>query len=158
MRIVVCGIGNVERGDDAFGPFVVAHLHEGERLRKIDCGLYPENYLNEIVSLAPDMVLFLDTVRGPEKTSVLLKNDEILGQSSLSISTHNLPFAALYGFLRGSGVREICFAGVPVRSYEVFSVPVRTVAERLVTLLNDVDKINSFDIMEIYEALSERLR
>ncbi|MBE0431960.1 hydrogenase maturation protease [candidate division WOR-3 bacterium] len=158
MRVVVCGIGNVERGDDMFGPFVVARLNEGERLKKIDCGLYPENYLNEIVSLAPDMVIFLDTVRGPDKTSVLLKNDEILGRSFLSVSTHNLSLAALYGFLKGSGVKEVCFVGVPVRSYAEFSPPVRTVAERLITLLNDIDKMNDFDIIKIYEALSEQLR
>jgi hydrogenase maturation protease len=158
MRIVVCGIGNVERGDDMFGPFVIAHVREGETLRKIDCGLYPENYLNEIVAHKPDTVVFLDAVRGPGNTSVLLKNDEILEQSSLSVSTHNLPFTALYEFLRGSGVNEIWFAGVPAYSYTELSPSVRAAAERIITLLNNIDKTGGIDIMRMYEALSERLR
>lgn len=155
MRIVVCGIGNVERGDDRFGPYIVAHLREGEMLKKIDCGLYPENYLNEIISLKPDTVIYLDTVRGAGKGAVLLTNDEILDRSSLSVSTHNLPFAALYSFLKGSGVDTICFLGVPAISYTEFSAPVRAVAERLIALLNEVDKTGDLDIISIYDVLSE---
>ena len=158
MRIVVCGIGNPERGDDMFGPFVVSRLHEGPRLKKIDCGMYPENYLHDIVALAPDLVIFFDTMRDPAQAAMVLKDDEILECSTLSVSTHNLPFAALYSFLKGHGVKGVCLVGVRPVSYAEFTPSVRAAAERLIAFLDDVDRARDFDIIGIYEALSERLR
>ena len=158
MRIVVCGIGNLERGDDAFGPFIIQRLHEGEVLRKVDCGLYPENYLNTIVSLSPDLVLFLDTIGQDEKSSVLLRNEEIVGRVPLSVSSHSLSLTAMYEFLKESGVKEVLFIGVPVQSYSQISAGVRAVADRLISALNNVDNVAEFDIMKMYDVLSEQLR
>jgi len=158
MRIVVCGVGNVERGDDAFGPSVIEHLYEGETLRKIDSGLFPENYLNKIVSLLPDLVIFLDTVGREEMRSVILRNEEIASRSALSVSTHNLSFTAMYEFLKDSGVKDVFFIGVPVLSYAHYSAGVRAIADRIVAVLNNIDNMRGFDIIEIYEVLSEQLR
>jgi len=158
MRIVVCGVGNVERGDDAFGPSVIEHLHEGETLRKIDCGLFPENYLNKIVSLLPDLVIFLDTIGREEMKSMILMNEEIAGRSALSVSTHNLSFTAIHEFLKNSGVKDVFFIGVPVHSYAHYSAGVRAIADRIVAILNNIDSMRGFDIIKMYELLSEQLR
>lgn len=158
MRAVVCGIGNAERGDDRFGPFIIERLKERPALKKIDCGSWPENHLNDIVSFSPDLVIFFDTVRVPGRSAVLLWNDEILNESTLSVSTHNLPFSAVYAFLKGNGVKDVLFAGVTARSYARFTDETRAVAEKLTAALNDIDKAGHFDIIGIYDALSERLR
>ncbi len=158
MRIVACGVGNIERGDDAFGPFIIEGLHEGDTLRKIDCGIHPENYLNVIVSLSPDIVLFFDTIRQCERESVLLRNEEIARKSPPSVSGHCLSLTAMYEFLKESGVKDILFLGVPVRSYSEISPEVRAVADRLISVLNKVDNMHGLDIMRMYEVLSEQLR
>lgn len=158
MRIVVCGVGNIERGDDAFGPSVIERSHEGKTLRKIDCGLFPENYLNKIVSLLPDLVIFLDTIGRGEKRNVILRNEEIAGRSAVSVSTHNLSFAAMYEFLRDGGVKDVFFIGVPVHSYAHYSAGVRAIADRIVTVLNNIDNMPGVDIMKMYDVLSEQLR
>lgn len=158
MRIVVCGIGNAERGDDAFGPFVIERLQEGEVLRKMDCGLYPENYLNRVISLLPDLVVFLDTISPAEKSCVLLRNEEIASRSPLSVSAHNLSLAAICEFLTNSGVKDVFFIGVPLQSYSQISVGVRAIADRVISVLNNIDKMHEFDIMRMYEVLSDQLR
>lgn len=157
MRIVVCGVGNKERGDDAFGPYVVERLRARQNLQKIDCGLYPENQLNKITSLSPDVVIFLDAIEGEEKP-VLLRNEEITEHCTLSLTTHALPFSAVYTFLRETGVPDVFFLGVPVVSFERFSKRVKDIGDRVVNVLNDVDKVQGFSIIKLYEALSEQLR
>jgi hydrogenase maturation protease len=158
MKVVVCGIGNTERGDDAFGPLVVERLREGETLRKIDCGLYPENYLNRMVTPLPDLVLFLDTIGPDEERCVLLRNEEIASRSPLSVSAHNLSLTAMYELLKESGVKDVLFIGVPVRSYSKISARVKVLADRIISALNNIDKTSGFDIIKMYAVLSEQLR
>ncbi len=158
MRIVVCGIGNAERGDDAFGPYIIAHLRETDVLKKYDCGLYPENYLNKLLAFSPDLVIFLDTISTDSPHCVLLKNEQILERSPVSVSTHSLSLAAMYEFLIEGGVKDVFFLGVPVYSYRSSTVEVQVIADRIVEVLNDIDKSHHLGIIEIYEALSEQIR
>lgn len=158
MRIVVCGIGNIGRGDDAFGPDVVARLNEDDVLRKLDCGLHPENYLNKVISYSPDLVIFLDTISGSSDAGILLRNDEISKLGPASVSTHSLSFAAMCEFLKESGVANIFFLAVPAHSYEHYTAAVKDKADRIVATLNDIDKSRTVCIIDIYEALSEQIR
>jgi hydrogenase maturation protease len=158
MRIVVCGIGNKERGDDAFGPYVVGCLREQKGLKKIDGGLYPENYLNKIVALAPDLVIFLDTITREEEQAIILMDDEIVRRSPVSVTTHSLSFGAMCEFMRASGVQHVLFLGVPALSYEQFSTETRELADRVISVLNNVDKTGDASIINIHEELSEQIR
>jgi len=158
MIIVACGVGCKDRGDDGFGPYVIEHLRDQKSIRKIDCGLYPENYLNKIIALAPDLVIFFDTVVSDRKRTVILRNEEIVERSPVSVTTHSLSFGAMYEFLHANGVNNIFLLGVPVLSYEVFSREIRDTADRVITILNNIDKHRDFSIINLYEALSEQIR
>ena len=158
MRIVVCGIGSAERGDDAFGHYVVEHLHESDLLKKFDCGLYPENYLNRIVSLSPDLVILVDTIEKETRDCVLLRSEQILRLSPVSVSTHSLSLGAMCEFMIDGGVKEIFLLGVPVFSYESFTPRVKDTADQILGVLNNIDSGRRICIMDIYEALSERIR
>jgi hydrogenase 3 maturation protease len=60
-RSVIVGVGNADRGDDAFGPAVIRLL--AGRLPPealVDAGPCPENYLGVIVQHHPGVVLILD--------------------------------------------------------------------------------------------------
>lgn len=158
MRIVVCGIGNAERGDDAFGPYIVERLQESKMLEKIDCGLHPENYLNRIVSSTPDVIIFLDTIDRKSPNCILLRNEEVSELSAVSVSTHSLSIGAMYEFLRGGGVQNVFFLGIPAISYETMTARVKDIADRVIGVLNNVDSSHRVGIIDIYEALSEQIR
>jgi hydrogenase 3 maturation protease len=61
-RVVVAGVGAVERGDDGFGPRLVQRLSALPNLYTIDCGDRPENYIGDIAQACPDTVLIADAV------------------------------------------------------------------------------------------------
>ena len=158
MRVVICGIGNKERGDDAFGPYIVEHVRESERIKKIDCGLHPENYVHKVIDWVPELVIFFDTIASGRPEPILLKDDEIFEMSPVSVSTHALSLGAMCELLRENGVASIFFFGVPAISYTHYSPQVKDAADRVISALNDIDKTERFSIMSLYEALSEQIR
>ena len=58
--IAVVGVGNALRGDDAFGPAVVAALEPCPGLRLFDVQAVPESFLVPIASCGASAVLFVD--------------------------------------------------------------------------------------------------
>jgi hydrogenase maturation protease len=158
VRVVICGIGNKERGDDAFGPYIIEHVRASEHIEKIDCGIQPENYVHKIIDPVPEVVIFFDTVASGQPKPVLLRDAEILEMSPISVSTHSLSLGAMYELLKDSGVTSVFFFGVPAVSYTNYSSQTKDVADRVISVLNDIDKTQDFSIMGFYEALSEQIR
>ncbi|MCK4252774.1 hydrogenase maturation protease [candidate division WOR-3 bacterium] len=158
MRILLCGMGNKERGDDGFGPYIVENIQETDNIKKIDCNIYPENYLNKIIALHPDLIIFLDTIKKQDLRVILLKNKEILQGSPISISTHNLPFSAIYQYLKENTNAHIWFLGVKPYSYERLSDKTITIANRIIDFLNSLDGQKKLSIIKTYETLTTTLR
>jgi hydrogenase maturation protease len=159
MKLLLCGMGNKERGDDGFGPYIVENVRETDNLKKIDCNLYPENYLNKIVSLNPDLIIFFDTVKKEGAKTFLLRNDEIVTNNPISVSTHNLPFSAIYQFLRENSKAEIFLLGVSVNSYQELSTETKNIADRICAVFKSIDKQKNLNIIvELYENISAAIR
>ena len=158
VRVTVCGIGSQARGDDGFGPYIIEHVRESERVRKINCGLYPENYVGKILDASPELVIFFDAVAKEQGKPVLLRDDEIADRSPVSVSTHNLSLGAICELLKENGVENIFFFGVPVLSYTQYSTAIKEIADRVISVINNIDKTKGFSIMSLYEALSEQIR
>ena len=158
VRILLCGIGNKDRGDDGFGPYIVENIQESDCLRKIDCTLFPENYLNKMVNENPDLIIFLDAVKRQGSQTVLLKDGEILKNNPISVSTHNLPFSAIYQFLKANTQAEIWFLGVKPSSFEKMSAATKTVANKIINALNSLDKQKNLNILKIHETLFTTLK
>jgi hydrogenase 3 maturation protease len=96
-RTVFCGVGNDLRGDDGVGLRVARDLSvQGldVGVSVIICGELPENYLQDIVDLDPECVVFLDAanVGEPPGTIMIIESREIDGHT---ISTHRLPLSFL---------------------------------------------------------------
>ncbi len=158
MKMLLCGIGNKDRGDDGFGAYILENIQESNYLRKIDCALYPENYLNKMVSENPDLIIFLDTIRRQGSQNILLRNGEILENNPISISTHNLPFSAIYEYLKANTRAKIWFLGICPISFEKMSETTKIVAHKIINALNFLDKQEKQDIIKIYETLSTTLK
>jgi hypothetical protein len=85
-------------------------------------------------------------------------NEEILERTPVSVTSHSRSFAEMYEILRAHGGSDLILFGVPVLSYEVLSKETRDTADRIIAILNKVDKHPGFGIINLYEALSEQIR
>jgi len=98
--IAVVGIGNALRGDDAFGPAVVAALEPCPALRLFDVQAVPESFLIPIVSSGCAGVLFVDAADlGAEPGRVALVPAEHLAE--VDISTHAISLALVAEAIQG---------------------------------------------------------
>jgi hydrogenase 3 maturation protease len=90
---VLVGVGNPLRGDDGFGPELIARIIGKTRCRALDGGEMPEEQGAAILECKPQRILFADAVAfgGRPGDLVLLTPDE-LGKK-VAISTHTLPLA-----------------------------------------------------------------
>ncbi|WP_461865453.1 hydrogenase 3 maturation endopeptidase HyCI [Thermococcus sp.] len=142
-RIVICGIGNENRGDDAFGVVVT------ERLRKvlqkpnvtvINCGEVPESYTGVIKRHKPDAVIFIDAIEfGGKPGEIVVADPE--GTLGTSASTHSLPLRVLVQYLKTElkGTRFILIGCQPKNTalFGEMSEEIKKSVEELVRILID---------------------
>lgn len=154
MTILLCGIGNLERGDDGFGPHIIQNLSTTRHIKTLNCGLHIENYLNKIVEYKPDLIIILDAIAGGEREIWLLQNEEIVQHQALSVTTHNIPFSALYEYIKTHSQADVWLLGVTPRSYEHFTERTEAFAHHLIQFFDSLDKQSKIDILNIYETVS----
>lgn len=96
-RSVIVGVGNVDRGDDAFGPAVAQYLRGHGALTAIDAGACPENHLGLIASARPDTVLIVDAAElGAAPGCARLCEAQDVSPGGLSSHAGSLGLVALY--------------------------------------------------------------
>ncbi len=88
-RIVIVGVGNILRGDDAFGPALIERLQGQVPAVCLDSGTAPENYAGKIIKERPDTVLLVDAVHLSAEAGSweILEKEDILKSG---FSTHDL--------------------------------------------------------------------
>ncbi|ASJ14499.1 hydrogenase 3 maturation endopeptidase HyCI [Thermococcus radiotolerans] len=131
-RVVVCGIGNEVRGDDAFGILVAERLKElvkNPNVLILNCGEVPESYTGKITKFEPDLVVFVDAVDfGGEHGEVILADPE--GTLGEAVSTHSLPLKVLVGYLKTRLNAEFVLLGCQPAVLGLFQEPSEVVVER----------------------------
>ncbi len=98
-NVVVMGIGNPCRGDDAAGSLVAQQMiHDAPGVRVIDAQDVPENYLRQVVNQRPDTVVLIDSVDldSAPGSVALLDKDQVAGYWP---STHRVPLSLLMDYL-----------------------------------------------------------
>lgn len=60
-KTILVGIGNIMRGDDGAGPALINNLSGRISAECLDVGSVPENYLEKMVMLHPQTIVFIDT-------------------------------------------------------------------------------------------------
>ncbi|AEK72746.1 hydrogenase maturation peptidase HycI [Thermococcus sp. 4557] len=135
-RVVVCGIGNEVRGDDAFGVLVAERLKEmvnNPNVLILNCGEVPESYTGKITKFEPDLVVFVDAVDfGGEHGEIVLANPE--GTLGEAVSTHSLPLKVLVGYLKTRLNAEFVLLGCQPAVLGLFQEPSEIITERAKTL------------------------
>ncbi|USS40115.1 hydrogenase 3 maturation endopeptidase HyCI [Thermococcus aggregans] len=142
-KVVVCGIGNDVRGDDAFGVYVVETLKERVSNPKVvflNCGEMPESYTGKIMRENPSHVVFIDAVHfeGKPGEIVLADPEGTLGEA---FSTHKMPLKLLVGYLRQNINAKFLLIGAQPKQTGLFvemSKELKESAERLISLLEKI--------------------
>jgi len=144
---VIVGIGNVMRGDDAFGPMVAGRLEGRIHAEVVDAGTVPENFLGKIASVEPDTVMLVDAgdFGGEPGDIALLEPNEL---ATTSFSTHVPALALLESFLEADRrVRVILLAAQP--KHGEFGTPISdemaAAVEITVRLIDKADRRVSRD-------------
>lgn len=120
LSVVVLCIGNEERGDDAFGPYVAKRV---KRFRikgfveVIDCGTVPENYTDVIRRIKPTHVIVVDAVdfKGSPGDIILSLEPTF---SEVSVSTHKPSLTLLAKYIQNAVGSRIILLGVQPKSVE----------------------------------------
>ncbi|WP_456366524.1 hydrogenase 3 maturation endopeptidase HyCI [Thermococcus sp.] len=139
-RIVICGIGNDIRGDDAFGVLVAERLKDvikNPNVLIINCGEVPENYTGKIKEFSPDLVVFVDAVdfKGDVGEYIIADPEGTIGEA---VSTHGLPLKFVTGFMKTLIKADFVLIGCQPGSTGLFEEPselIKERAERLAELL-----------------------
>ncbi|MBM3296077.1 MAG: hydrogenase 3 maturation endopeptidase HyCI [Candidatus Aminicenantes bacterium] len=122
-RLVILGVGNEERGDDAAGVLCLRRLSKllgrGKKrdLLLLEGGVAPENTTGKIRAFSPNRVLILDAVLGGRRPGTIFAFDP--GRiAEEDLTTHRLPLTLLIRYLEESiGCRVTCL-GIQPRSLE----------------------------------------
>ena len=143
-RLLIMGIGNRLRGDDAIGPLVVDHLQGKVIADLLDAGDVPENYLGVIESFRPETILVVDAVDfGGQPGDVAMLNLDQL--SNLALSTHNCSLHLLFKALQLEPPPDVLLLAIQPTNIifgESLSVPVAETLDMLTQIL-------SYDVMAV---------
>ena len=91
-NVVVVGVGNPLRGDDAAGCLVARRLHGTPGVRVIEAEEVPESFVGDIAAAVPDAVALVDAVdlgREPGAVAVLEKEQV----AAYAPTTHRMPLS-----------------------------------------------------------------
>ncbi|MFO7650195.1 MAG: hydrogenase 3 maturation endopeptidase HyCI [bacterium] len=121
--VVIVGVGNTLRGDDAVGPIVIERLGEVAGAQLFDAGPAPENFLDPVTELAPDRILFVDACdfRAAPGEFRVFEMPDIERLSAGLVSTHTLPLTMTAQLFTAGGAR-VSLLGIQPRSLE-FGAP-----------------------------------
>jgi len=114
-RVVVCGIGNRLRGDDAVGPLVIDELKkkgQPETTLLLDCGTVPEGFAGKIIGFEPDIIIIVDAVRMNRPAGEVAEVPIEKIKHHLA-TTHKMPVTLFIDYLQRSLPNaELTFIGI----------------------------------------------
>jgi len=115
--VLIVGIGNEIRSDDAFGPELIKRISGKIKAQCLDASTSPENYIGKIVKLKPDVILFVDSVSMDEKPGVvkLISIDKI---PQYGFSTHNMSPKLMIDNIQSQIKTDIFLLGVQPKGLE----------------------------------------
>ncbi|MFN3505813.1 MAG: hydrogenase 3 maturation endopeptidase HyCI [Caldimicrobium sp.] len=136
-KIVIAGIGNPLRGDDAVGSFIAKSIKDKVDAIVIDCEDTPERYLGKIIEHNPNTVVFIDALdMNLEAGSVIFFEGKAL--EGMKFSTHTTSLNLYTNFLNKNLHVPVFILGIQPESSTLgkpLSKRVLETAEILIKLL-----------------------
>jgi len=116
-RLVIIGIGNHEKGDDAAGIYCADRLKNSlgndlpHHVRIINAGIMPENFTGDIRSFQAKRILIIDAVIAGHAPGTIFTVDPVRIVNE-DVSTHRMPLSMLYRFLEESIGCNVLMIGI----------------------------------------------
>ena len=129
-KIVILGIGNLFKGDDAVGTELVERIENLNNFDCINCGISPENYTQEIISKKPDTLIIVDAVNinGNPGDVVLLRPEQLKDEC---FDSHRIPINVLIKYLKNYIKDNIYILGIQPKIINYGSHLSREVSESI---------------------------
>lgn len=141
-RLIILGIGNPEKGDDALGPFctdlIKASLDKDlpHHVKIINAGVMPENHTGDIRKFQASHVLMIDAViYGKTPGSIFKVNPERIGNED--ISTHRMPLSMLASFINDNIGAHVIIIGIEPKTID-FDTKISKIVCKSVKILNNI--------------------
>ena len=110
-RILLLGVGNRLRGDDAVGPLLVERLQGQVDIPLLDLGDIPENYLGPIEDSGAEVVLVVDAVEtGTNAGNTAIFDIEQV--QNMSVSTHTANLGLLFKVIPPESRPQVIMLGI----------------------------------------------
>jgi hydrogenase maturation protease HycI len=138
--VVVMGIGNPCRGDDAAGSLVARKISGASDLHVIDAQDVPENYLSQAAIQDPDTIVLIDSVdlkAAPGSVALLETNQT----GAYWPSTHRFPISLLMNYLERETHARVLLIAIqpgPTDFGEEVSAPVSSSLDAIAEMLRAV--------------------
>ncbi len=131
-KLIVLGVGNELRGDDAAGLLVAGalKLFNSERFEAVECGVSVEDCIDYAFGKKPSHLLIVDAFRDRE-IMVLLDPSEL--ESQTPVSTHAIPLPLLLEALGKPVETSVKILGIGMENFELGS----TISERCLKIVNE---------------------
>ena len=112
--VILVGIGNRLKGDDAAGPEVIDRLRGQCSLAAYDAGTTPENLLGPLCRLRPKTVVLIDAVCFSDRPGMIrwFESNEL---AEVDISTHSMSPKLLIDTLRRRSGAAVYLLGIQPR-------------------------------------------
>jgi hydrogenase 3 maturation protease len=144
QKLVVLGIGNDMRGDDALGSLLARKLSnllkDNQDVTVYDAGTVPENFTGAIKKDNPSHIILIDAVDMKETPGFirLITKDEI---ANYSISTHALPLSFLIRYLESTGTAHTLLLGIQPKNMDLSDEISIEVEKSITYLLKLLDRL-----------------
>ncbi|MBP7087992.1 MAG: hydrogenase 3 maturation endopeptidase HyCI [Candidatus Omnitrophica bacterium] len=139
-RVIIIGVGNILRGDDALGPIFIKKLTQKSKITCFDVGVSPENYIGKIARENPDTILIIDALylNKPCGEYAILGPSEI---TNSGFTTHDISPAIFLELLKIKTNANIYFLGIQPKNTsfgEGLSQEVKSTISSLFKLIMEV--------------------
>ncbi|MBD3171245.1 hydrogenase maturation peptidase HycI [Candidatus Bathyarchaeota archaeon] len=141
-RVVLVGVGNPIRGDDAVGPTIIELLESRPiaNVLLLNTESVPEAFTGKVEEFNPTHVLLIDAAnfRGEPGETKLITGDQIGGHA---ISTHSLPLNIFISYIEKSLDVSVLLLGVQpysIRLGEPMSEPLEEAAISIANTLYQI--------------------
>lgn len=135
-KVVIIGVGNALKGDDALGPALVGRIAGRTRAVTIDAGSAPENHTRAITRERPDTILIVDAVDldGQAGEAELLREEDIMKGG---FSTHTISPHLFIQYLAAETGADIYLLGVQPKDVAFGS----GISEPVMRALDDIERL-----------------
>ena len=139
-RVVLVGVGNPIRGDDAVGPRIIELLESKPNVLLLNTESVPEAFTGKVEQFTPTHVLMIDAAnfRGAAGETKLISGEQIGGHA---ISTHSLPLNIFISYIERSLGIKVILLGIQPRSIglgEPMTEPLEAAAKSIANTLYQV--------------------